>query len=119
MSSLEPAGNPPSRAPEKPSAADAALMKQFGVRFDGRCFRYQSYRYDALQDALRYAKADLAGAQPAPDDMPLWTEPEALSEAQQASMRELGISYDGRQYHYREYCYDHLSDALSYARRQG
>lgn len=27
----------------------------------------------------------------------------------------LGISFDGRAYHYRDYTYDHLADALNYA----
>lgn len=30
---------------------------------------------------------------------------------------ELGISFDGRLYHYRGYRYDRLDDALAYARR--
>lgn len=31
---------------------------------------------------------------------------------------ELGISFDGRHYHYREFRYDRLADALAYARRE-
>lgn len=38
--------------------------------------------------------------------------PPALPPAAQA----LGISFDGRAYHYRDYSYDHLADALDYAR---
>jgi hypothetical protein len=29
---------------------------------------------------------------------------------------ELGIWFDGRAYHYRQYCYDRLDDAIAYAR---
>lgn len=31
---------------------------------------------------------------------------------------EFGIGFDGRYYRYREYRYDHLSDAISYARQE-
>jgi hypothetical protein len=34
-------------------------------------------------------------------------------------MAELFIAYDGRQYQYRSYRYDHLEDAINYARLQG
>ena len=35
------------------------------------------------------------------------------------SAAAVGVSFDGRAYHYREYSYDRLADALGYARRTG
>jgi hypothetical protein len=38
------------------------------------------------------------------------------STALPADAMALGVSFDGRAYHYRHYSYDHLDDALNYAK---
>ena len=39
---------------------DEPLMNEFGVTFDGERYRYESYRYDKLADAITYAKLQAA-----------------------------------------------------------
>src|SRR5574338_1501243 len=41
-----------------PSVADQALMKQYGIVFEGWRYKYQDYRYDGLSDALNYARSE-------------------------------------------------------------
>jgi hypothetical protein len=96
----------------EPPLADPDLR----IWFDGRKFHYQHYRYDILADAIAYATLD----QRRPDfqSLPLpltweqWTEPTA-EEAE--IMATFGISYVNGSYRYREFRYDHLEHALSYA----
>ncbi|WP_151638879.1 hypothetical protein [Noviherbaspirillum aerium] len=42
--------------PMMPSESEQRQMDQLQVRFDGRHYHYQSYRYDRLADALDYAR---------------------------------------------------------------
>jgi hypothetical protein len=39
-----------------PTDAQRALMASLAIEFDGRAYRFQGYRYDALSDAVDYAK---------------------------------------------------------------
>lgn len=57
-----------------------------------------------------------APAQPPPASE-AGTAPDAPGERERL-MAELSISYDGSRYHYDGYRYDHLADAVSYARLQ-
>lgn len=36
-------------------AADERTLAELGITFDGRDYRYESYRYERLADALAYA----------------------------------------------------------------
>lgn len=46
----------------EPGMADEQerLMTSLAIRFDGRQYRYRDYRYDRLDDAVAYAKLQLA-----------------------------------------------------------
>jgi hypothetical protein len=93
-------------------------MIESGVTFDGRSYWYQQYRYDGLNDALAYARLDrsrLAGQAEAGHDHH-WQEPATPTAADLQLMTELGISFDGRCYHYGDYRYDRIIDAINYAR---
>lgn len=46
----------PCRPLVPPSVADEALMASLGIQFDGRQFRFGSFRYDRLPDAVNYAR---------------------------------------------------------------
>ena len=39
-----------------PTDADEALMASLGIRFEHGAYRFESYRYDELSDAVNYAK---------------------------------------------------------------
>lgn len=92
-------------------------MSMMGVRFDGRQYRYRTYRYDRLSDALNYARLQPA---PAPDgqeeeafhDIPREALPD---ESQNHLMAQLGITRQDGRYCYREYRYDRWADAVAYA----
>lgn len=93
-------------------------MAELGIAFDGRCYWYQEYRYELLSDALNYARLDRTRPtyEPKIHVYPEWREPEKPSVEQQRTMAELGVSFDGKRYRYREYRYDHLIDAINYAK---
>lgn len=104
----------------QPSETDAMQMSDLNVRFDGRAYRYGPYCYDVLKDALAYARLDQGrpGCPAVPsDDLPVWTPPAMPTDAEQQQMDLLGITFDGRHYHYQSYRYDRLADALDYAHR--
>lgn len=42
--------------PEVPTTATQKLMVELGIAFDGRCYRYDEYRYDRFVDAINYAQ---------------------------------------------------------------
>jgi hypothetical protein len=92
-------------------------MAEFGVAFDGRCYRYKEYRYDLLSDALNYAQLDRSRPtyRAEADIQPQWVEPEKPTEEEQRRMAELGITFDGKYYRYGDYRYDHFTDAINYA----
>ena len=76
-------------------------------------------RYDRFTDAVDYARLDRSrpfgdlgvddSALPEPVPLP--------SPAEVVLMRSLGITFAGGVFHWREYRYDRLADALAYARR--
>jgi len=93
-------------------------MSELGISFDGRFYRYKEYKYDLLADALNYAKSDRIGAPDVPvaNAAPLWTPPEMPTAAEQSTMDACGVTFDGKHYRYRDYRYDHYSDAINYAK---
>jgi hypothetical protein len=40
----------------RPTDAEQALMVSLGIRFDEGAYRFESFRYDKLSDAVNYAK---------------------------------------------------------------
>jgi hypothetical protein len=87
------------------------------VAFDGRHYRYRSFRYESLDDALRYARADHARPGFVPDRqfqpqwLPAW-QPDAQA---RALMTELSIEYRQGCFHLGPYRYDRLDDAVVHA----
>lgn len=92
-------------------------MAEFDVTFDGRSYQYQEYRYDILSDALRYAQLDRSKPtyRPGTDIQASPLKAKEPVEAEQRLMDELGITFDGKYFHYGEYRYDHFADAIKYA----
>jgi hypothetical protein len=93
------------------------LMAHYGIHYDGTGYRYDGYRYAHLAGAVRYA--GLAGLQRAQDAGGPPLQPgsrPALTAADHALMGRLGIAVDGGGFRFRDYRYDSLAGALSYAR---
>lgn len=101
---------------------DAAAM---GVGFDGRYYRYRTYRYDRCSDAVAYAKLDQYKPQYCEKvihSVP-WEKAAAPTDGEYRVMDSLGITFDGKYYRYETYRYEHCADAANYAalhhRRRG
>jgi len=98
----------------EPPLADSDL----GIWFDGRSFHYQEYRYDKLEDAVAYAKIDQkrhsSGRPRLPQSWEQWSDPtgEELD-----LMAPFGIGYERGMYHFHEFRYDTLEQAIAYARQ--
>ena len=96
------------------------LMLVYAITFDGRQYLYDRYRYDRLADAVNYARLQVphrSSSDPIEGPPPRIVESiETPGEPQLALMRELGITFQSGVYHLGEYRYDHLSDAIEYAR---
>lgn len=93
---------------------DAAGM---GVGFDGRFYRYRTYRYELCSDAVAYAELDRYKPQyreriiqSAP-----WETTTAPTDSEHRVMEALGITFDGKYYRYGSYRYEHCADAANYA----
>jgi hypothetical protein len=117
-------------APEKPSTpADGGSspagsererqMAQFRIRYDGRRYHRNGYRYDKLEDAVAYAS--LMGSRPGRDDtVGAFVHARAFApptDAQRGLMASLGIRFEEGAYRYETFRYDELSDAVNYAKR--
>jgi hypothetical protein len=94
-------------------------MTEFGITYNGRYYEYRGYRYDSLVDAVNYAK--LRRADPLRDHdvsgSPRLQQVESPNPQQRSLMAELNISFADGVYRLAEFRYDHLADAVAYARR--
>ena len=101
------------------AAASAPTPAELCISFNGRSYGYRGYRYDRFTDAIDYARLDRS--RPFGDvalDGGALLEPVPLpSAAEVVLMRSLGITFAGGVFHWREYRYDRLADAVAYARR--
>jgi len=99
-------------------ADDAALMSEWSIRFDGRRYTYGGYRYGRLADAVGYAK--LMRARQLPDPGAEISQADERFEPPGAADRQLmaahSVSFKAGVFEFSGYRYDHLSDALNYAR---
>lgn len=88
------------------------------VTFDGRYYHFRQYRYEHLDDALRYASAQqhTPGFRRDPAFQPQWLPQLTPDETQQALMRELHIGFSAGRYSIDTFRYDRLDDAVAYAR---
>ena len=96
----------------------AATGASHEVTFDGRYYHFRQYRYERLDDALRYAAAQQCkpGYRPDPAFVPQWLPAWAPDMAQRATMRELAIGFDAGRFCVGSYRYDRLDDAIAFAR---
>lgn len=104
------------RCAEDPARGSAAA--EFGVTFDGRQFCLAGYRYDRVEDAVAYARLLAKRGEwrlPGGSGHPCAVV--APTAEQQDEMVTLGVTARGGRYHFREYVYDNVADALAYARR--
>ncbi|WP_256078439.1 hypothetical protein [Massilia sp. YIM B04103] len=101
-------------------AADAALAARHEIGYDGRRYLYREYRYEHFADALSYARLDQArpGFQPDAAFVARWDAPWQPGPAQQEQMAHWGIGFAAGYYLLDGYRYEHLADALSYARQR-
>lgn len=100
------------------STADKARAMRTGISFDGRQFVYRDFKYDQLSDAFSYAELDIRRED---RDVLATTSADWLSRpipniTDQALMQQFGITFEDWRYRFRDYRYDHLADALNYAR---
>lgn len=98
-----------------PSEAGTALE----VTFDGFHYHFQQYRYERLDDALRYADAQRRkpGYRPDPSFVPSWLPEWEPDESQRATMHALAIGFDHGRFSVGPYRYDRLEDAVAFARQ--
>lgn len=97
--------------------ADEENAAAMGIGFDGRHYRYRSYRYDLCADAVRYAELDQYKPQyqekiiqAAP-----WEEAVMPTDDELHVMKARGITFDGKYYRYAGYRYERCADAANYA----
>jgi hypothetical protein len=111
----------PAPAVSTQSAGDRhRLMSEFSIRYNGRHYRYDRYRYDLLEDAVDYARLQCAlppeerldGA----DAMAASEVVEAPDESGRELMAAHGITFQDGVYRLGECRYDRLVDAVNYAR---
>ncbi|MCW7538891.1 hypothetical protein OOT46_13680 [Aquabacterium sp. A7-Y] len=98
------------------------LMSLLGISFDGRVYRYKSFRYDRFEDAVGYAQIVAARGAEEDDE-----EQGEASQAREADpmlpptaedlelMNALSISFDRGIFHYEGFRYERLRDAVNYA----
>ena len=94
-------------------------LKEFCITFNGRSYGYRGYRYDRFAEAVDYARLDRsrAFADPGGDDTAPLVRLPVPSPAERRLMRAHSITFADGVFHWREYRYDRLADALAYARR--
>jgi len=105
-------------APQPPAPLpQEAMMAELGIVPEGRHYLFASFRYERLQDAVAYARLARArgdAVAPTPAALPA---PRAPTDAERHEMVALAVFARSGRYHFREFVYDRLSDALAYARR--
>lgn len=93
---------------------DAAIS--MGVGFDGRFYRYRTFRYELCTDAVNYAELDRDKPQyraKVINGAP-WEKRIEPTDKERYMMETLGITFDGRYYRYESYRYEHCADAANY-----
>ena len=100
------------------SSDRAKLMSALSIAFDGCRYYYGPYKYEKLESAVDYARLQRARAVGTPRKIPtpipaMCNEP---SDADRELMNSAGVIFAKGVYHFGEYRYDKLADALAYAR---
>jgi hypothetical protein len=101
--------------------AQARLMATLGIHHKGRYYHFRSYRYVRLEDAVAYAR--LVGTRAArmlpEDNLPSRLFDDGVQTptgSDTALMQSLGVTFEADRYVYEGFHYDHLADAVAYAR---
>ena len=103
------------------SASDAALMSEWSIHLNGRFYVYRGYHYIRLADAVGYARQ--VSVRQSPQECGEgsvsheWTELPSAADCK--LMAEHSISFKAGIYEFSGNHYDHLKEALSYARMTG
>ena len=96
----------------------AARLTALAIIYDGcRYYYYGHYRYDNLQCAIDFVELQRArGSRAAPEiALPIPPKSNAPSSVDRDLMFSAGVSFAEGIYHFEEYRYDKLGDALAYA----
>jgi hypothetical protein len=121
---ISPAGELPSATKHTSETSSVGerdqLMAELGIRYNGRHYEYDIYRYDRLADAVNYARLQRSKAprDDADRHMPSSEYVEDPDESQRALMATLAISFQDGVYRLGSFRYDRLTDAVFYARLQ-
>ena len=105
--------------PADSSDVRAREMAELCITFNGRHYGYRGYTYERLADAVNYARLDRSrpfSNDATPDNAPAGLPP-SPTENERALMGMLGITCVEGGYRWRQYRYEHLADAIAYARR--
>ncbi len=93
-------------------------MTEFSISYDGVQYRYNGYRYDQFNDAVRYAK--LMRSRPSQQDpggpFTHGKAVEAPTEADRKVMALMAIRFEAGAYRFESFRYDRLEDAVKYAK---
>ncbi len=110
--------NIPEFAASVVSEADQDRAMRLGIAFNGTQFVYRDFKYDRLADAFSYAEFDIhrEGRQPVATTSADWLPRPIPNSAEQALMKQYGITFEDWRYKFRDYRYDRLADAVNYAR---
>jgi hypothetical protein len=98
--------------------AEILHMDELGIRYVAGNFLYRTYRYQVLDDAINYAELE-RGRPDYQEEVavqPVWLEPVQPTNGDWRVMHELGIRFDGMQFHLLDWRYDHFQDAINQAR---
>jgi hypothetical protein len=101
-------------------SARERVMTKYAIRYDGRQYEYNRYHYDHLADAVAYARLMRSRPPQAESGGPVWRgEPVDAppSDADRELMAALGVTFEAGIFRFRNFRYDHLADAVNYARR--
>lgn len=96
------------------------VMVKYAIRHDGRHYEYNRYRYDHLSDAVAYARLMRSRLPQVDMGGPFWLgEPvdSPPNDADRELMAALGIAFEAGVFRFEDFRYDHLADAVNYAKR--
>lgn len=96
------------------------VMAKYAIRYDGRHYEYNHYRYDHLSDAVAYARLMRSRLPQVDMGGPFWLgEPvdSPPNDSDRALMAALGIAFEAGTFRFETFRYDHLADAVNYAKR--
>lgn len=100
-------------------AVRTRLMDKYSITYNGRHYGRDSYLYDHLGDAVRYARIqhsanrNESGPRRRPESV------ETPNDSQRSLMTELGITFADGVYRFGAFRYERLSDAIDYAKLKG